>query len=493
MSSASSVRLTVRDLIALPGLNLTLAAGGGHGLDNEISWVHVSELADPTPWLNGNEFLLTTGIAVSDLEANQRSYLRRLSTHRLAGLGFGIGVGFAEVPHAILDEANARGFPVVVIPYELPFIALTRAALTYLANEQLNVLSRALAVQERLTSALLTAGGLETLLAVAAEVLGCSIAVQNDRGRTVAQQHTGRRRDFADAVTYPIQTQSDPMYLVAARDDGHFDNFADLVLNHTRTAVALELARRAAVSNAELRLAGDLIEDIEQGRVAPGEAARRLRAFGLDPANEHVTLIARRNDSAVDDVRVAVSVELMARKMPFLVATTSHEALFLVNASEREIFEVAAKLVEADVRLRTSLGRSAKLGELRNSIVEARTALATATERLSTFRDLGPLELLLALPEPALDAFSSRVLGNAAGDGTLVESLRVLLEHGCSWNAASEALGVHRHTLRYRMDKLAAQSGRHPAQPEHRMELWLAVKTLEALGRQRGISSAPTA
>ena len=33
-------------------------------IDRPLSWVHVSELADPTPFLEGGELLLTTGLAL---------------------------------------------------------------------------------------------------------------------------------------------------------------------------------------------------------------------------------------------------------------------------------------------------------------------------------------------------------------------------------------------------------------------------------------------
>ena len=77
--------LTVRDIAELPGLELGVAAGGG-GLENPIRWVHVSELSDPTPWLEGGELLITTGLGVGELSRPQRDYVRRLAEHGLAGL-----------------------------------------------------------------------------------------------------------------------------------------------------------------------------------------------------------------------------------------------------------------------------------------------------------------------------------------------------------------------------------------------------------------------
>ena len=53
--------LTIRDLVSTPELGLRLLAHGP-AVDRAITWVHVSELRDPTPFLSGGELLLTTGL-----------------------------------------------------------------------------------------------------------------------------------------------------------------------------------------------------------------------------------------------------------------------------------------------------------------------------------------------------------------------------------------------------------------------------------------------
>ena len=54
--------LTLGDLVAMPELKLKLRTSGPD-VDRVITWVHVSELVDPTPFLTGGELLLTTGLA----------------------------------------------------------------------------------------------------------------------------------------------------------------------------------------------------------------------------------------------------------------------------------------------------------------------------------------------------------------------------------------------------------------------------------------------
>jgi purine catabolism regulator len=134
--------LTVRDILAVPGLALRLVAGEAN-VDRRVRWVHASELEDPTPWLKGGELLLTTGAAVGETSARQRAYVRRLAGAGLAGLGFGLGFAYERVPRAVTTTAEQLGFPVFEVPYPVPFIAITEAVFTRLLAEQYDVLQRA--------------------------------------------------------------------------------------------------------------------------------------------------------------------------------------------------------------------------------------------------------------------------------------------------------------------------------------------------------------
>src|SRR5207247_328235 len=108
----------------------------------------------PTLWMEGGELLLTTGLGLGSRDQDHRRYLRKLVDHGLAGLGVGLGFGYAQVPRALVAEADKLGFPVIAVPYEVPFIAVTKAAFTHLANERLELLTEALAVQETVAQAL---------------------------------------------------------------------------------------------------------------------------------------------------------------------------------------------------------------------------------------------------------------------------------------------------------------------------------------------------
>jgi purine catabolism regulator len=485
--------LTVRDLANLHDLQLSVAAGAD-GLGNEVTWLHVSELADPTKWLEGGEFLLTTGLGVGESATAQRTYVRRLAKHGIAGLGFGVGFGFPAVPAPVVEEADRLALPVLAVPYEVPFVAITKTAFTHLANEQLEQQTRALAVHERLSDAVIRGRGVEALLAIVCNHLDCSLALVDEHGRVVSERHARRRGSFEDALELPVMADGEVATLRAAREGRAFGEYDKLVLHHGQTALAFELSRRRAVSAAELRLAGDLLEDLEGERLDEGEAGRRMAAFGLEPARSYAALLAApRNGQSGEQVRREVAGELDRRRVRYLSTARPDRASFLVEtASEDEILGLAETIAQAGPHARLGVGRPALGRALGRSLLEARAALDAAAGDVASYRDLGSLELLLSLPDAALEAFVDRVLGPAADSERLLDSLGALLDSGCRWSDAAEVLGVHRHTLRYRMERLRDQTGRHPDDPSERMELWLAIKARQALAARNAGSPRPT-
>ena len=290
----------------------------------------------------------------------------------------------------------------------------------------------------------------------------------------------------------PVVAEGETWSLRAGKPGEELSEYDRLVLHHGQSALAFELSRRHAVSAAELRLAGDLLEDLEHDRLDEREIARRIAAFGLDPQDRYAALLAVAvSGRQAEDVRSAAARVLDARGTRYLSASRRDRAAFLVAADQEEdALMIARELVEAAPGTRVGVGRPASGSGLGRSLLEARAALDAVAGPVASYQDLGSLELLLSLPGAALEAFVARVLGPASGNAWLLESLAALLDTGCRWSEAADRLGVHRHTLRYRMDQLRKQTGRHPDDPSQRMELWLAVKAKQAIAAREAEPAA---
>ncbi|MFD5629611.1 MULTISPECIES: PucR family transcriptional regulator [unclassified Streptomyces] len=121
---------------------------------------------------------------------------------------------------------------------------------------------------------------------------------------------------------------------------------------------------------------------------------------------------------------------------------------------------------------------------------QAEQALSVARRRgrfLVEHEELAAGSVLPLLADDAVRAFADGLLRalrehDATGRGDLVASLRAWLSRHGQWDAAAADLGVHRHTLRYRMRRVEEILGRSLDDADVRMELWLALKTTAAAG-----------
>lgn len=119
---------------------------------------------------------------------------------------------------------------------------------------------------------------------------------------------------------------------------------------------------------------------------------------------------------------------------------------------------------------------------------QADQALAVARRRgrpLVEHEDMAAGSVLPLLADEAVRAFADGTLRalrehDAVGRGDLVASLQAWLSRHGQWDAAAADLGVHRHTLRYRMKRVEEILGRSLDDPDVRMELWLALKATSA-------------
>jgi purine catabolism regulator len=527
------VATTVADLLAIDELRLGLVAGKA-GVDRPIRWAHVSELADPTRFLRGGEVLLTTGLGIRGGPAEQAAYVGQLARAELAALGLGLGFAFETTPPAVLDAADRAGFPVFEVPFEVPFIAITEALFSRLVNEQYVLLQRAGTVQQSLSRLLVEGAGLDALLEAYARMTGSRSLLLDPRGEVMAaargaagllppkavwaeiQALRPEGNEFSLSLSdeggsrllLPILVGGGPAGFLVLHRGARPEPFHQVVVHHLATAVALELAKAQAVARTERRLVGDFLDALLQGELSGEEVRRRLRFLGLGRSPAIAVLVARlegpdRSEAVVEGLRLLVQDRLSRRTAPYVCSIQDASVVALFEAADPAEARAAAQAVAEAVAARGLAGRvglgmpEAEPRGLRRAYQEARFALEAAPPpggptRVATVDDLGSHRLLLARQEDAaLEAISRGLLGPLADydrrhHGDLVGSLRAFLEHNGNWEAAARALAVHRHTLRYRIRRVAELTGRDLDAAADRVEFWLALQAADVLRGRAG-------
>jgi PucR family transcriptional regulator, purine catabolism regulatory protein len=522
--------ITIRDLVEIEELGLTVA-GGRAGLDKPIRWVHTSELSDPTPWLTGGELLLTTGIGLAGPPAQQRSYIRRLVKAELAGLGFGLGFGFDEVPDTLVRAADREGFPVVAVPYPVPFIAIAEAVSSRLSEERIREARLSVEIHESLASLVSEGAGPADVLdeitgraggwALLFDLRGHVVASSSAKGvdppspaRVWAGLPRGlveRHGPLTSSEVGPHETMVGLAVTAGKRHEGvlvfgkkrRLDSRDRIVVRHAVTVLGLLLASRRAVLEAERRVAGDILSEAFAGRLAGPALRRRLELVGFDPGAELTALVLEAPEdtepAAIDDLAWVLDGALASLAGVVRTAASAGRVSALVSHEDPEavadavLTEVAAAAPDLGLdgrQLRIGVGEPAAPDSIRHSYLSAVMALRAAGpgRRVASPRDLGSYGLLLGgQPRPVLEGFVRSVLGPLVDrdnqkSSELVASVRAFIESGGRWEPGAEVLGVHRHTLRYRVRQAEELLGRDLSSAEDRLEVWLALKASDLLG-----------
>ncbi|MBB0245803.1 PucR family transcriptional regulator, partial [Streptomyces alkaliphilus] len=177
---------TLASLARHPALGLRPLTAGDR-LDVPVRWAHVSELADPVPYLEGGELLLTTGLKVPlDDPRATGEYVRRLRAAGVVGLGFGPGIHHPTTPPGLVAACRDEGLPLLEVPRPTPFIAISKTVSAVLAAEQYRTTTAGFAAQRELTRAASGPDGARGVLARLAGRLDGWAALHDLSGAPVA-------------------------------------------------------------------------------------------------------------------------------------------------------------------------------------------------------------------------------------------------------------------------------------------------------------------
>ncbi|MFE0455886.1 PucR family transcriptional regulator [Streptomyces sp. NPDC058914] len=516
---------TLSSLVHHSALKLTVRAGEDR-LDVPVRWAHVSELADPVPYMEGGELLLTTALKLDaeDPEAMRR-YVKRLAGAGVVGLGFGVGVNYEEVPKALVDAAGQEGLPLLEVPRRTPFLAISKAVSAAIAADQYRAVTAGFAAQRELTKQALTDGPEGLLAALAAQVDGWA-ALYDASGAVVAAapEWAGRRAARLTTEVERLRERAAPASAVVGGPE-HSDH-DDRVELHSLgtgrrpraalavgTASALGTAERYAVHSAValLTLTTERSRSLHAAEQRIGAAVLRMLLAG-EP--DHARAVAGDLYGGLLDAPFRVIVAESADPLGGLAETVetaaarAGEAVLVVPEGERLVAVAAdggaavgacGQYAAAMENARASgsaceggdedelvVGLSAPTGPIAAAAAykQAEQALSVARRRgrvLVEHEQLAAGSVLPLLADDAVKAFADGLLRalhehDATGRGDLVASLRAWLSRHGQWDAAAADLGVHRHTLRYRMRRVEEILGRSLDDPDVRMELWLALK-----------------
>lgn len=496
--------VTVADVLTQAGLGLSLVAGS-IGVVAQVRWVATSELADPTPFLDGGEVLLTTGMILTDGDdTGLADYVERIARRGVVALGLGVGLTHAAAPAALVRAAERHKLPLFEVPRATPFIAVTRVVADLIAAAEHEATRVVLEAQQRLTRAAVKPAGVAAVVSELAAALDGWAALLSPTGEVAVAAPEGAAQRAAELVGEVQRLRSAGAHAAySVIDDAESVVVCPVgVAGRPRGYLAAAHPGRAgSVTRAIVAAAVSLLSLAHERPVATADVEHRVRghALGLlandDPHGARAVLAALDMRWPSDHEFVAMSV---AGDRQVLAELQDLDALgragFLVGLHEDRLLGLlpvdgrVSALVEQHVAphvVAVGLARPRPWAQLPSGIAEADAArrfAQRAGRRVVNHHDLAAMGLSgLVDPEEA-GQFAERLLEplrgylDSGGKVDLIASLRSYLAHHGQWQPAAEELGIHRHTLRYRIGRVEELLGRSLSSPQTRMDMWFALQ-----------------
>lgn len=364
-------------------------------------------------------------------------------------------------------------------------------------------------------------GGLPAVARAAARALGAGLLLLDERGTAlvVASASSADERELLEGgrgvERVPLK--------VAERGVGELrlryraEPAQPEVVRAIAALIALEVDRARLPDRAAEQAARKLVAQLAAGHVEDGEVAKALDALGTDLSAGATVMLLRARPPAAETgdwrdrlrsalarcVRAVVRGAVVAPLEPERARDRTSEQLAVIvpaaaapKAAERVRKALLAEVESSFPGYPHTLGISRPASEARALARALREAQLAANvgeahgERQLTFDQTGSYRLLLpALSEDAeeLERFYRETIAPIAAydeqyETELVRTLETFLELDASFARTAERLYTHRHTIRYRLERVRELTGLDVSSSEGRERLSLGLKAMRVLG-----------
>jgi Purine catabolism regulatory protein-like family/GGDEF-like domain len=301
----------VRELLGVPGLGLRLLTDVV-GLDRAIRHVYTTDLPDPSRYLTPGDLVLT-GLIWCRAPGDADRFVSALARAGVAVLG--------AVPAEVIQACGRHGVPLLAVPAETSFAAVTEEVARRLSGDRATAMTRVLGRRRLLLSAVAEGAGLDAMFRLMGRELGAECWLLTGLGRVIGGTGTSLPAPLAlrlaceylkadrlpaamevsvpgaDAGTYSLvgvgggEPRITSWFLACAGLEQDWPHELRESMAELAADVALERGRLDAARTGERKLAEAIVTMLAAGGgegAAPAEIASLMRAAGLPPDGHYL-------------------------------------------------------------------------------------------------------------------------------------------------------------------------------------------------------------
>lgn len=222
--------ITIREALELPPLQNSQVLTGDVGLERTISAVTVMDAPDIVNWLTGNEFVITSGYSLKDNPLSLETLVGDLARINAAGLGIKLRRFIDEVPPSIIALSISLNVPIVVIPFETPWVDIINSIHQKIMHRQTQLILQGEKIYRKFSLSLLDKGGFPEICQVLYDLIDSPVLIQDYQNHRYS---VGWNEELAE-----VKTRVEP--LMSTWDWRNGDDYSVEVENSTISWVKLD-------------------------------------------------------------------------------------------------------------------------------------------------------------------------------------------------------------------------------------------------------------
>lgn len=460
--------MRIADLLTEHHLQLRLETPTGpERLSQEIVRCAPTEHLDPTPFIDANILLLTSGIGMNFSEQSVwDGYVERLARVPIAAIAFATGTAHRTLPQGLVTACTEHNLPLLEVPAAVPLLRIDQHVENILEAERGSRRDRAWALADECARLASQGAEVTTLLAAVYAVLERPLAIYDAFDTLIAQypesiswkEQLVEGAQSADVLTIPLPMGLSRPCRLAVRLYGVRDEI-EAMLAPVSPIIAIQLNRSISVDASSHQ---DMVRFVSRC-VSWSEATRRdvAKAFqelGLSRQADTALIVA---DMKGDHAAIAWKLRRALHDSfhEVRIAEVDERLFALAQFPRDELDAIAARLLDIEEGLPLVLRPSTQtIDELRIAVVHA-VDMVKHIAQPTIAPTLGLSAVVAAAAGRGARESAERFLApliayDEQRKAELLTTLRTWLRNDAHPSRSCEELFIHRNSLSYRLRRI---------------------------------------